>query len=80
MGNFFASLFGMGGSEPLPMGTLPALGADASTVSVVGFSGGSWMGSLMHVIHSDTIKGSGLFNGAGYSYGFTKPLPDDMLD
>ena len=48
---------------------LPSLGADSSSVTVSGFSSGSSMAGIMHVIYSETIKGSG--NLAGTPYGFT---------
>ena len=80
MGNFFTSLFGGSGPTGPPLISLPSMSAHGNgEIAAIGFSGGSWMGSLMHVIYSETIGGSGLMNGAGYSYGFTKPLPDDML-
>ena len=56
------------------------MGADPSTLAFVGFSGGSSMSNMMHIIHSETIKGAGLMNGLPYSFGYAKPLPDDMLD
>ena len=82
MGNIFTMLFGGGGGDDggQYICSLPSLEAHGNgEIAAIGFSGGSWMGSIMHVVYSETIGGSGLMNGAGYSYGFTKPLPDDML-
>ena len=46
---------------------LPSLGADPDTITMSGFSGGSYQTSMMSVIHSDLIKGVGLFNGGPYA-------------
>ena len=49
---------------------LPSLGADPSSVTVSGFSYGSTMAGDMHVIFSETVKGSGQIDGTPY-YGKT---------
>ena len=50
--------------------SLPALEANPLYTSVIGFSGGSYMATNLHVIYSDTIKGVGLLSGGPYYGGF----------
>ena len=45
---------------------LPSLGADPNSVTVSGFSYGSTMAGDLHVIFSETIKGSGNIAGTPY--------------
>lgn len=45
------------------MEKLPPLGGDAESVTISGFSSGSFMTHLLHVVHSKTIKGVGLTAG-----------------
>jgi len=45
---------------------LPALGADASAVTVSGVSAGGYMAVQMHVAHSATVKGAGILAGGPY--------------
>lgn len=45
---------------------LPSLGADADTVTMSGYSGGSYFAAQQAVINSDVIKGAGMFNGGPY--------------
>ena len=50
---------------------LPALGADPENVTVSGFSSGSSLAGTLHMIYSDTIKGSGQIAGTPYGFGTT---------
>ena len=79
MGNWFTSLFDFGQhSSGTPMIRLPEMSGDPDTLAVVGFSGGSFFGNIMHVVHSDTVKGAGLMMGGSYSWAdFSNPTPDD---
>jgi len=45
---------------------LPAMGAEANSVTVSGISGGSYAATQLHVIYSDFIRGSGLIIGGPY--------------
>ena len=54
--------------DPIPSTPLPAMGGDAETFAMLGISGGSYMTTNMHVIHSDIIKGAGLVIGGPYNY------------
>lgn len=67
MGNLWSWLF-PNITESSNIIPLPSMGADPDTVVFTGYSCGSWMSNQMHVIHSSTIKGVGLFNG-GVSFG-----------
>ena len=49
--------------------TIPALGANPDTVTISGFSSGSYMSTHLHVIFSDTIKGAGMMAGGPYHVG-----------
>ena len=49
---------------------LPPLNIDKNLISAAGFSSGSYNTHFLHVAMSDTIKGSGLFNGSSYSLGW----------
>jgi len=60
--------------------TLPGLGADPGMTTISGWSGGSFMASNLHVIFSDTIKGSATVNGAGYAYGEAYPNTGGLFD
>ena len=42
------------------------MGAESDTITISGISGGSYAASQLHVIYSDTIKGSGLLVGGQY--------------
>ena len=46
---------------------LPALGGQTTSVTMSGYSGGSFMSANLHTIYSDTIKGVGLICGGPYS-------------
>lgn len=46
---------------------LPALGGQTSSVTLSGFSGGSFTATNMHIIYSDLIKGVGLVAGGPYT-------------
>lgn len=59
---------------------LPGLGADPGMTTISGWSGGSFMATNLHVIYSDTIKGSGTVNGAGYAYGESYPNTGGIFD
>ena len=48
---------------------LPPLGGDPSSVTVSGFSSGSSISTIMHVIYPETIKGAGLVAGTPYGWG-----------
>ena len=50
--------------------SLPALEANSLYTSVIGFGGGSYMATNLHVIFSDTIKGAGLLSGGPFYGGF----------
>ena len=54
---------------------LPALGADPDNVTVSGFSSGASLAGTMHMIYSNTIKGSGQI--AGTPYGFSTTTRDE---
>lgn len=45
---------------------LPSLSGNPDTITVSGFSAGSFMAMQMHVIYSDTIKGAGLVGGGPF--------------
>ena len=60
--------------------TLPALGADPGMTTVSGWSGGAFMATNLHVIFSETIKGSATVNGAGYAYGEAYPNTAGLFD
>ena len=45
---------------------LPAMGGDPDSITISGFSGGSYAATQLHVIYSDLIKGSGLIAGGPY--------------
>lgn len=45
---------------------LPPLNGDARSITFSGFASGSTMSQLLHVVHSDTIKGVGLHQGSVY--------------
>ena len=45
---------------------LPAMGGEPDSITISGFSGGSYTASQLHVIYSDLIKGSGLICGGPY--------------
>ena len=54
---------------------LPPMGVNPDTITVHGFSGGSYMAHAMHTIYSETIAGSGVkcggpwfFQGEGSNY------------
>ena len=59
--------------------TLPFMKADPDTVTVSGYSAGCYMAELMQIIHSDTIKGSGLFQCHPYGiYWYTEYIVDGV--
>jgi len=45
---------------------LPNLGGDADTLTMSGFSSGSFTSTLQTIIHSEKIKGVGLYCGGPY--------------
>lgn len=45
---------------------LPNLGADADSITMSGFSSGSFMTNIQALVHSDKIKGIGLLSGGPY--------------
>jgi len=45
------------------------MGAEQDSVTVSGFSSGSSIAMLMHVIYSDSIQGAGLIAGTPYGFG-----------
>ena len=49
-----------------PDDILPSFGAEADTITISGFSGGSATSTNLQTIYSDTIKGAGLLNGGPY--------------
>ena len=42
------------------------LGGDPESITFSGWSSGAYMAHLMHIVHSDTIKGVGLMEGGPY--------------
>ena len=46
--------------------SLPAFNIDPATITMSGFSSGSYMSANMHVVFSDLIKGVGLIAGGPY--------------
>jgi predicted esterase len=46
--------------------SLPSMGADPNTITVYGFSCGSYMATNLNVVFSDTFKGAGLISGGPY--------------
>ena len=50
--------------------TLPAMNVNPNTITVSGFSGGSGYANILHIVHSKTIKASGLKCGPAYSFGY----------
>jgi len=54
--------------------TLPTLNADPDSITVSGFSGGSYFATNMHVSNSERIAGVGLFSGGAYG------SMDDVFD
>ena len=46
-----------------PNTNIPSMGADMTTVTISGYSGGSAVTGLESIIFSDTIKGAGMFCG-----------------
>lgn len=46
--------------------SIPPLGANPDTITISGFSSGSFMSTHMHVIFSDIIKGAGCMAGGPY--------------
>jgi len=44
------------------------MGINPDTITFSGLSGGSYMATTMHVIHSETIKGTGLIVGGPYAF------------
>ena len=49
------------GSSSSSTASLPCMGADANTLTVSGHSAGCYMSERMLLIHSDIIRGAGLF-------------------
>ena len=47
---------------------LPPMGADLDSVTLSGFSSGSFFSTNLHVVHSDLIKGVALVNGGPYGF------------
>ena len=45
------------------------MGANANSVSISGFSAGSYMSMQMHIIYSKLIKGAGVMAGGPYMVG-----------
>ena len=58
---------------------LPAFGAEEFSITISGFSGGSFQSTNVDVIFSDVIKGVGLISGGAYAatYIFNE-LKDDL--
>ncbi len=57
--------------------TLPSMNADPDSVTVSGFSGGSWYATILHVSNSERIAGVGLLNGGAYA---SLKENDDLLN
>ena len=45
---------------------LPPLEIESDSITISGFSGGSYTSTNMHVIYSDVFKGVGLFSGGPF--------------
>jgi len=45
---------------------LPSFGAESFSVTISGFSGGSYLATQIDVIYSDLIKGVGMIEGGSY--------------
>lgn len=50
----------------MPQMALPPLNGDPNSITFSGFASGSTMSQLLHIVHSDTIKGVGLNQGSPY--------------
>ena len=58
---------------------LPFMRADPNSVTVSGYSAGCYMAELMQIIHSDTIKGAGLFQCHPYGIAwYTEYIVDNV--
>ena len=55
---------------------LPNLGADGDSITMSGFSSGSFMTNIQALVHSDKIKGIGLFSGGPYGTWPSNNYPD----
>ena len=64
----------MGNSQP---GKLPYMDANPDTITMSGNSAGCFMAHRMSIIHSETIKGVGLF--ACWPYGTSIESPENGL-
>ena len=66
-----------------PPNWLPPMGINPNTITFAGDSGGSYMSTNMHVIHSDVVKGAGLMIGGPYGFDwigtYETEVPDDQL-
>ena len=51
---------------------LPPLGADLDSVTLSGFSSGSFFSMNLHIVHSDLIKGVALVNGGPYAFDWNR--------
>ena len=62
---------------------LPPMGINPDTITFAGDSGGSYMSTNMHVIHSDVVKGAGLMIGGPYAFDwigtYETDVPEDTL-
>ena len=64
---------------------LPALGADATSITMSGYSSGSYMANTMHMIYSEKVKGVAMACGGPYGFGWvgsyeSPDIPDDQLE
>ena len=63
MSMFFESV-----QEAKAANPLPPMGVNPNTITFAGDSGGSYMSTTMHAIHSATVKGAGLMIGGPYAF------------
>jgi hypothetical protein len=56
---------------------IPAMNVRTDTITVHGFSGGSYYAHLFHVVNSATIKGAGLKCGGPWGFGYKGSGKDD---
>ena len=56
----------MAGANPKNLGSLPPLGGDIDTLTLSGFSSGSFISHQLHIVYSEMVKGVGLHEGGPY--------------
>ncbi len=66
MSMFFESAYTL--NEEMKANPLPPMGINSDTITFAGESGGSYMSTNMHIIHSDVVKAAGLMVGGPYGF------------